>query len=452
MKQLISSGPMLPSIGGFPGRLGAVRFCGRTGGSRPLRGLCLTALFVLTLAGTALAFPGGELDDAFGTAGVSPTGSGSDGPGTSRLSTAIAPDSASGVVVAGILFSSGQNNRWIVTRMRTDGSPDPTFGTGGKVVLFGTLPNEKADDVALDPSGRIYVSGLTTRNIGTTKKPNYQSHPTVVRLMSNGSIDSTWGVAGVATASMTANLDVTPLALQTNGAVLVATRGGSGVAVARFTSSGQPDLSYGGTGSVTWPVPGGVTYLRALAVDSSNRLYLAPWYVGPTNRSSLMRLTASGALDATFPIRNVTADFTMGAVSEFVVHGLTMHGGDGVVVSGRAKVSDVGTPLDTVLARYTSVGAIDTSFGAYGLARTQRPGEDNGRKVVALSDGRLVASLNIYPTHATVARFLANGMLDTTYGQGGFAEAAPLDAKDLSVDGSGRTLLLVSGSVARYLP
>lgn len=94
--------------------------------------------------------PDGTLDPTFGSGGIVNEGGGF----TTRI--VIEP---SGDVIAAIELSDS----FEIRRFRSDGSPDTTFGTRGRVVpgLFGSFLNSTPRvDLALAPDGRILIAGI----------------------------------------------------------------------------------------------------------------------------------------------------------------------------------------------------------------------------------------------------------------------------------------------------
>jgi uncharacterized delta-60 repeat protein len=98
--------------------------------------------------------------------------------------------------------------------------------------------------------------------------------------------------------------------------------------------------------------------------------------------------------------------------------------------SGRilaAGVSGLGTMHDFILARYTSMGTLDTSFNGTGYVRlTLVPGNDNvATSVVVQTDGKIVLggyTRDINPiTHGAIAlaRVNQDGSVDTSFGSSG---------------------------------
>jgi uncharacterized delta-60 repeat protein len=132
---------------------------------------------------------------------------------------------------------------------------------------------------------------------------------------------------------------------------------------------------------------------------------------------SLMRYTARGSHDSSFgTLGRVTTDFgsfedDAAAVAlqpdgKLVVAGTTFN-------SARNSTGD--TPSDFALARYNTDGSLDTTFGTGGKARTDVFGSpDSASDMLIQPDGKLVV---VGRSHGmSVARYNANGSPDTTFG------------------------------------
>lgn len=104
--------------------------------------------------------PDGTLDEAFGTAGVALAGF-SVGGDHARALVLLADGR---IVTAGFARNQVQQlsdkDDFLVTRHRADGSLDPAFGTGGRLVVdfFGGADGARA--LLLQPDGRVVVGGL----------------------------------------------------------------------------------------------------------------------------------------------------------------------------------------------------------------------------------------------------------------------------------------------------
>src|SRR5262249_24752883 len=133
----------------------------------------------------------------------------------------------------------------------------------------------------------------------------------------------------------------------------------------------------------------------------------------------------SGTLDASFGTSGkATTDFAggTGAAARTVV----VEPDGKILVAGLAAFNGA---FDFALARYNSNGTIDTSFGTGGKVTTafDFPGNfDRVFTIVQQPDGKVVAvgsTVNLFADFA-LARFNANGTLDTSFGTGGIVTTA----------------------------
>lgn len=133
---------------------------------------------------------------------------------------------------------------------------------------------------------------------------------------------------------------------------------------------------------------------------------------------ALMRYTANGSVDPTFGTGGlVTTDFGGGYDEAFE---MTIQRDGRIVLSGgRDLVDDISG--DFALARYTADGLLDSTFGSGGKVSTGfTAGEDIAYAVTSQPDGRIVAAgaadfaLNVHGDFA-VARYTTSGVLDPTF-------------------------------------
>ncbi len=199
----------------------------------------------------------GSLDRDFGQDGmvVTPVGNGDD------EITAMAVDRQGRILVAG--YTSGTLGRAVaVGRYLADGSPDLSFGDQG-ITLTGIGKDALARSMVLDPEGRIIVVGSYTSDSG-------QAGVVLLRYLSSGVLDTTFGQAGVAVSADARPSEGFGVRLQDDGAILVAgsvgDKGSRDTALFRFTAAGRPDLSFAENGVLVSSVSPGDDMALAVAV------------------------------------------------------------------------------------------------------------------------------------------------------------------------------------------
>jgi uncharacterized delta-60 repeat protein len=155
----------------------------------------LTAICLLSLGGAVAADEvpdSAALDASFGNTGkftLAAVGS------QTLVATDIAPQTDGRIVFVGYFVSStGSFHQWIAGRLNANGSTDSTFAGGtqgfGFLVYEGGA-NTRPTGVAIRPNGKILVTG-------TVSTPSDSlSTAAVLQLNADGSMDTTWGDAGV---------------------------------------------------------------------------------------------------------------------------------------------------------------------------------------------------------------------------------------------------------------
>ena len=114
----------------------------------------------------------------------------------------VAVDAQDRIVVAGYSnwhaqcgqqTSCGSNYNFFAARFNVDGTPDTTFGTGGKAIVGLGSDQDTATAVAIDSAGRIVVVGWTKRRESFFSDFIFHNEIAVVamiRLTGNGALDT----------------------------------------------------------------------------------------------------------------------------------------------------------------------------------------------------------------------------------------------------------------------
>ena len=392
-----------------------------------LAGLALAIVSALTISMVAQATIG-DLDPTFGAGGKVTTFVGN----SNSDANAAAVQADGKIVVAGIP---------LLVRYNNDGSLDTTFGTNGIVNVSGI---KYGVDVAIQPDGKILVTGQTNRNSVTFA---------VARLNSNGSVDTRFGSNGIASrpscnvGANDCNATVHSIALGPNGKILVA----GGDDCCQETSQSFDIVSYNSDGSfdaMTTLYVGHLNYLTTLVIQPDSKILLvgnsdpSPYVDYGDTSISFMRV--SYATDPSDGTTHLLPDSSLGGnggeIPSFGSAGFIDYAAalqkDGKIVA----VGEYGCPLNYYdclingggykfsLARFNSDGSLDTSFATNGLSITNisdSSDEDDyqpsrsDKLLVIQPDGKIVAAGDTSDGHFFLARFNSNGSLDTTFGTNG---------------------------------
>jgi uncharacterized delta-60 repeat protein len=213
----------------------------------------------------------GAVDTTFSGDGVVRTSFGL----SEDFANGVAIDSAGRIVAAGVSHSFSRGDyRAAIARYRSDGSLDPTFSGDGKLLLGSPSGELRALAVVVDGQDRIVTAGDSF---------DVNGHPqfTVIRLRSNGSLDTSFGDDGMAINFPRAT--ASSVAIDPDGRIVAAgytqllTGSPSRFAIARYTPSGEPDRSFSGDGTVTTSVDKAsqTSAAFAVAIDPLGRIVAA---------------------------------------------------------------------------------------------------------------------------------------------------------------------------------
>ena len=369
------------------------------------------AVLWLVVGSLAAAFPGAPdatFGSGFGTV-ITPIGSGTD----VAYSLALQPD---GMIVVAGACSNGTDYDFCLARYLANGALDTNFNGTGKVITAIGNGNDGAYSIALRPDGRIVVAGSCLN--GTT----YDF--CLARYLASGALDLSFnGTGKVMTAIGSGNDAAYSVALQPDGKIVVAGRCSNGTntdfCLARYLASGALDLSFNSTGTVITMIGSGGDVARGVALQPDGKIVVAGYCVSGTNYDfCLARYLASGTLDLSFN-GSGTVMTAIGVGDDYAIS-LALQPDGKIIVAG---VCSNGANSDFCLARYLANGTFDTSFNSTGKVITPiGSSDDYGYSVALQPDGKIVVAgycSNGANLDFCLARYLANGTLDTSFGSTG---------------------------------
>jgi uncharacterized delta-60 repeat protein len=381
--------------------------------------LPMSAALALALAACGATASGGEPDASFGTGGrvVTRFSSKSDG------AMAVAVQNNGMIVVAG---QSG--DRFAVARYTRSGQLDPSFGADGTVVTrFGSNAYDTAQAVAIQRDGRIVVAGYTDAR-------GHFPRFALARYTEDGELDATFGTSGKVITDLTGYPHyayASAIAIQPDGKIVVA-GGLASSALVRYTASGAVDTSFGTAGVVRIPRSG----TGDIALQSDGKIVVAETrHVGDSSRFALGRFTTNGTLDTSFG--------TGGTVVTYFTHNPQddRSHADSIAIEPDGRIVVAGDAFDHgVLARYTTNGTLDSSFGSGGTVRTDsRPDVGWDTDVAIQPDGRIVvADQGSLADNSLLVRYTTHGTLDSSFGTGGRVPTSRYIAMAIAIQPDGK--------------
>ena len=318
----------------------------------------------------------------------------------------------------------------------TDGQPDPGFGSAGVAYLtYDSADGNQLRDstMVVLPDGKLLFGGARNKIIPGNPDPDMRAM--LARMNADGSVDTTFGsdasnpgvvilpdlVVG------TAMQVVEAIAPQGDGSVIVA---GTAQAfgpltgfVVKIDADGVPDPTFGLDGVVLLDS----AYFHAIGVTARGRVLVAgERRTAGVTSGIVVALDASGQFDSTF---GATGDgiavLPPGANGEGgYLNTLLVTDDGGVIVGGGYESYGSGMGTDFSLARFTADGILDTTFSGAGWRNFPLDGDastgNSITRLLAEPDGTLmfVGSYQDATTGSNVVlgHLLANGDSDPAFG------------------------------------
>ena len=302
-----------------------------------------------------------------------------------------------------ILAAVSASNRTLLVRLTADGTIDPSYGKAG-YSLDVPLSNPS---LAAGTDGRIYVAGYFTTGFG------------LACFDEQGALVKTFGSLGMAVTYFNVTAYAQSIIVLPDGRIVLAGHTGTGpnynLALARYNPDGTPDLSFGKDGKQTTDFGFG-DYGYASALQPDGKIVVAGGIsISSTggNHMAVVRYHTNGTLDSSFGSGGRALSVQPIAQSATSVQVLQ----DGAILIG-------GGNRDFVLARFDGEGRPDTTFGTGGVATTHfATNSEVIRSLQVLDDGRILAAGDVLNTgnryDAGLARYLPNGLPDSSFGSGG---------------------------------
>jgi uncharacterized delta-60 repeat protein len=308
---------------------------------------------------------------------------------------------------------------------RTDryGGVEAGFGGDSGGVVYPVLPGDAfIGAIAAQPDLRFQL-GLSSSG----------GDATVMRLNTDGSTDTGFGVDGVATVDGGGQEAITQILPQPDGKTVwvgsTTINANTDLLLARFTAAGQPDPTYG-NGGVRRVDLGGLDHAVGAVLRGDNRLVVA---ASSSGQQVLVQLTTAGVPDPQFGTNGLVRTPSLPAPSDLALLG------QGRIVTAGAQA---GSGPVTV-ARFQANGTLDPTFSGDGIATTAVYGSPSVTGVGVQPDGKVVVSLDHQTLDAAVARFTTTGGLDTAFGLDGIASELETESEETLVtnvaDGGGGT-------------
>ena len=375
------------------------------------------ALAASALAASALAQPV-ALDPTFGDGGYVLIDSAGVG------AVAVGPDGslvAPGVALRYVPLDPPPYPTAAAWRFHADGTPDLTFGDGGRARATACCSGAEGSgfaDLAVLPSGAVIAVGGVSYVTGNASL--------IARVLPDGTFDPAFGMAGLVIGPTAGGFRASNVAAE--GTIVAAGtfspgRGsGGGCTAVRYHTDGTLDEAFGEGGSIIVTpdlAPDQDFRCNDAAIDADGRFVFAATATvysdsGPSDRDVLaIRLLDDGTRDPAFGTDGVAVvDLPSLHSAETVAVSA-----DGSITIGGVVINQSQSPVSHLLVRLTSDGGLDPTFGSDGIAEVEVGsglGDGYLEGLLVEADGGVIVSGGAY-----LYRVHPDGTVDYTFGPDG---------------------------------
>jgi uncharacterized delta-60 repeat protein len=324
----------------------------------------------------------GSLDTTFGTNGIIVNSICGAFPNGGYYPQKMTIQSDDKILIMGLQQNNTYPNGYWIARLTANGALDTTFnGTGYKDLSFGTL-QDRGLCIALQTDGKILVGGTS----GSTAE-----FFTVARLTNTGALDTTFGIGGKAQVTFSGNQSMAnSIVVQPDGKIVLGgytanAPFGLDFALARFLSNGSLDTSFGVNGKVITTVDSNYSdAVTQLAIQSDGKIVAAGFTSFETNtKMAVVRYLSNGNIDINFGINgiNVITDGFGGKNCSVAVQT-----DNKIIVAGGWE----GGYFEVF--RLLNNGTLDTAFGSNGLVNAFPVTGGYASKVLIQPDNKIVVT------------------------------------------------------------
>ena len=354
----------------------------------------------------------GTLDSTFGTGGTVTT---SFGDGLAGVGAFEQPNGDI-VVVAQTNFSQDFGTGIGLARFTSAGVLDATFGTNGTTVTEFNGITFDPFGFAVQTNGDILVGGVATNGAGLNEFG-------LARYTSNGVLDTTFGTGGLVTTKVGIRSDApSALLLQPSGQIVVGgfeDGGGKHIpgmlSLVRYNPNGSLDTTFG-TGGISL-VKADLLGPEALAL-LSNGDYLAVGQNPNGTSGIVVEFSSKGALKSKVTAAKVVAALSSSQGGDSPT--IFQPNGDYVVATTSCTFHSQCRGTKISVTRFLETGITDQRFNAASFYSFDERQTTSVAKAVALqSNGQIVVGGLINqdaPISGGIARLDISGTLDTTFG------------------------------------
>jgi uncharacterized delta-60 repeat protein len=377
----------------------------------------MKTLFFAIVAVTAATAQPGTLDQTFSE----------DGKLTVSLSTAnntanaiaVQPDSK--IIIAGTVVNTA-NADFGVTRYNADGSIDLTFNATGKALVDFNNTFDHCAGMALQPDGKIVLGGYTDNGNGfdfALARLNSNGTPdTTFGIGGKKTAHFEFTVFANALALQPdGKILIAGFAIGAESNLLT---------VARFRADGAPDTTFGNQGKIMVPVGEGAAIANAICVQDDQKIVVAGQVMNEAMfrwESLVSRFNANGTPDTDFGTQG--HGIVAVPAKDYIVNAIAIEPDGKILTAGVTSTSP--STSKTTLARYLPNGTLDLTFAQDGIGIVPLGPLANQPESMLLLDGKIIVAGSLQQGNAdrfVLASFGSDGLPTASFGDNGVTATA----------------------------
>lgn len=337
------------------------------------------------------------------------------------------------MLVGGIEYDSTSNVRAFLTRLTAQGEIDSTFGVNGLAPVFSQPGFDvRVSEIELLPDGKFIV-------LYKASSQPLQYRTAIRRYSYDGSADNTFGTNGQTISPSGMKFSGEGLAIAPDGNIIVGgvnytNTQGANFSLLGFKPNGTTATNFGTNGRVEFHLGTQNDFLYNVEVQPDGKIVAAGRIIGDfavDDPLVLLRLNSNGTPDSTFATNGFFMDtYNDAAGAPEEIHFLP--NGD-ILLTGGSNAAP-GQGLDCALYKFNKNGIRDNTFGNDGMRSFDfGSGYEFINASILQTDGKIILS-GLSNESFIIARMDAQGEPDQSFGDNGSISNSTFEAvKNLNI-------------------
>ncbi len=324
----------------------------------------------------------GSIDESWGNNGMITFDLGED---TYAYKMEVLPDDK--ILVCGTAYVTASNSEFFIAKFNPNGTLDTNFGIDGSFISSYSTAGDEGYCMVVQEDGKIILGGNT--GYGTSSQMLF------IRVNTNGTIDSSFGIDGYAEInSSTQSENIKGVDILSDGTIVGVGYAYQGnptwveiAAIVMLNEDGSPVSSFGNNGLLIPSWVDSFSYINDVEIKD-DFIYITGWIQEVDNDIFLAKLDTNGVFDPSFATDGV-AYFDLNIID----NAFDMYFGPDqkIYLCGNTGSPGAGGSKEFLLVRYQPDGNIDSSLNFTGHVETEiRVDSDAAFSVKMQADGKIV--------------------------------------------------------------